>query len=100
MITNKLKSTIKATPLLYSACLPLANFVRLLKQPKSVRQMKRFRQYCMDLSKFVADPMFVKMGAKDGITSDPCSVILLADRSWKGLLIEPVPYCFDRLKIN
>jgi FkbM family methyltransferase len=42
--------------------------------------------------------MFVKVGANDGTTGDPCSDILLAETRWKGLLIEPVPYCFDRLR--
>lgn len=45
-------------------------------------------------------PYFVKVGANDGLTGDPCSDILLADQRWKGLLIEPVPYCMDRLKSN
>ena len=44
--------------------------------------------------------MFVKVGAHDGITGDPCSDILLANTQWKGLLIEPVPYNFERLKAN
>jgi FkbM family methyltransferase len=44
--------------------------------------------------------VFVKVGANDGITGDPCSDILLADPRWKGLLIEPVPYCFERLAAN
>jgi FkbM family methyltransferase len=42
----------------------------------------------------------VKVGANDGITGDPCTDILLANTNWKGLLIEPVPYCFERLKTN
>ena len=61
----------------------------------------RFRDYCHYLAAAVAEPFFVKVGANDGITGDPCSTdILLAAANWKGLLIEPVPYCFDRLKAN
>jgi FkbM family methyltransferase len=48
----------------------------------------------------VPEPVFVKIGANDGITGDPCSDILLADTNWKGLLIEPVPYIFDRLRMR
>jgi FkbM family methyltransferase len=59
-----------------------------------------FRSYCLDLSRMVPEPVFVKVGANDGITGDPCSDILLANTNWRGLLIEPVPYCFDRLKAN
>jgi FkbM family methyltransferase len=50
------------------------------------------------LPQVVPEPVFVKVGANDGISGDPCSDILLANTKWKGLLIEPVPYCFDRLR--
>jgi FkbM family methyltransferase len=63
-------------------------------------EMGRFRQYCLHLSSAVPEPVFVKIGANDGITGDPCSDILLANTNWRGLLIEPVPYCFDRLRTN
>jgi FkbM family methyltransferase len=58
----------------------------------------RFRRYCLHLSKVVPQPVFVKIGANDGITGDPCADILLAHTNWRGLLVEPVPYCFDRLR--
>jgi FkbM family methyltransferase len=48
----------------------------------------------------VPKPVFVKVGANDGVTGDPFSDILLANAKWTGLLIEPVPYCFDRLRAN
>jgi FkbM family methyltransferase len=52
------------------------------------------------MPRHVRNPTFVKVGANDGVTGDPVSDILLADKRWKGLLIEPVPYCFERLKAN
>lgn len=58
------------------------------------------RQYCLILPKFVPQPVFVNIGANDGITNDPVSDILLADMRWKGLLVEPVPSCFARLSAN
>jgi FkbM family methyltransferase len=63
-------------------------------------QIARFRRYCSELQDLLADPMFVKVGANDGVTGDPCSDILLAGARWKGLLIEPVPYCLKRLRVN
>jgi FkbM family methyltransferase len=60
----------------------------------------RFRFYCLNLPRFVPEPVFVKVGANDGVTTDPCSDILLGDANWRGLLIEPVPYCFDRLRTH
>ncbi|MBL8816819.1 MAG: FkbM family methyltransferase [Planctomyces sp.] len=41
---------------------------------------------------------FVKVGANDGVTNDPCGELLLRDRRWKGILIEPVPSCLESLK--
>lgn len=64
------------------------------------REQNRFRDYCLYLTKVVPEPVFVKIGACDGITDDPCSDILLANSNWRGLLVEPVPYCFDRLRAN
>jgi len=72
---------------------------RLLRQARK-REQRRFRDYCLNLPKVVSEPVFVKVGAGDGITGDPCSDILLANTNWRGLLIEPVPYCFDRLRAN
>jgi FkbM family methyltransferase len=56
------------------------------------------RQYCLSLPEIVSKPVFVKVGANDGITGDPFSDILLTNVKWTGLLIEPAPNCFDRLK--
>ncbi len=49
-------------------------------------------------SKYVDRPVFVKVGANDGVTGDPFGVSLLNNRQWRGVLVEPVPYCIDRLK--
>ncbi|MBP9837394.1 MAG: FkbM family methyltransferase [Proteobacteria bacterium] len=59
-----------------------------------------FRECCRKLSAYYSSPFFVKVGANDGLTGDPCSDILLNDRKWRGILIEPVPYNFERLKEN
>ncbi len=78
-------------------CIPMlqggVSLVRALER-------KRFRRFCLSLSNLTPEPIFVKVGANDGVTGDPCSGFLLDDTRWKGLLIEPVPYCFERLKRN
>jgi FkbM family methyltransferase len=40
----------------------------------------------------------VKVGANDGLTGDPFADLLTEDERWCALLIEPVPYCVERLK--
>ena len=67
---------------------------------KTAMELGIFRYYCSELSNLVTEPVFVKVGANDGVSDDPCSDILLNDKQWRGLLIEPVPYCFERLKGN
>lgn len=63
-------------------------------------RLASFRMHLTRVSSSLSKAVFVKVGANDGITGDPCSDILLSCNSWTGLLIEPVPYCVDRLKEN
>ena len=43
------------------------------------------------------DPVIVKVGANDGLTSDPFRDLMA---NWRGVMIEPVPHCFARLREN
>src|SRR5262249_49946378 len=45
------------------------------------------------------DVFFLQIGAHDGRTDDPLHG-LIRKYHWKGVLIEPVPYLFDRLVYN
>lgn len=67
---------------------------------RQAQNLNQFRRYCAYLPRIVSAPVFVKVGANDGVTGDPCSDILIGQRDWTGLLIEPVPYCFERLKTH
>jgi FkbM family methyltransferase len=42
---------------------------------------------------------FVEIGANDGVQHDHLRSIILS-RSWSGILVEPVPYVFERLRSN
>jgi FkbM family methyltransferase len=46
------------------------------------------------------DLFVVIVGANDGKLVDPIYPLLRRNRSWQALLIEPVPYLFERLKRN
>jgi len=50
------------------------------------------------LGKTCTMPSFVKVGANDGLTGDPCGDLFLREKHWKGLLIEPVDYCVKKLR--
>ena len=42
----------------------------------------------------------VQVGSNDGITGDPLHELILKNKNWKVLFIEPVPFLFDKLKKN
>jgi FkbM family methyltransferase len=42
---------------------------------------------------------FIEIGANDGVQHDFLSPLILA-RPWSGVLVEPVPYVFERLRRN
>jgi FkbM family methyltransferase len=95
---GKVRAAIKSSPFLHGALLPWVNVFRRVTDALDRREINRFRRHCLDLCRLVPEAVFVKVGANDGVTGDPCSDILLAHTSWRGLLIEPVPYCFERLR--
>jgi len=76
---------------------------RLLKK-KSKRAKKliikyQIKFYCEHLPYFYKEPVFVIIGANDGL-NDHYSDIILNNKKCKGLLIEPFPYNIKRLKAN
>lgn len=47
----------------------------------------------------VPDATFVQIGAHDGAALDPLHNAIAA-RRWNGVMVEPVPYVFERLRAN
>jgi FkbM family methyltransferase len=92
---DKAKNAIKSVPFLHSALRPIVQHYR-----RRGGEDERIRQYCAQAPNVVSQPMFVKVGANDGVTGDPVSDLLLANKKWRGLLIEPVPFIFERLEKN
>lgn len=62
--------------------------------------LAKFRSHLSVVSECVRGPFFVKVGANDGITGDPCSDILANGNSWRGVLVEPVPFLCEKLRDN
>ena len=46
------------------------------------------------------DIFVLKIGANDGITSDPLATLLLTDSRYRGLLVEPIPTYAAMLRAN
>lgn len=96
----KVKEAVKSAPLVGDLVKLLRKKINRIEQARQRFNTNLFRILCAELPQIISNPVFVKVGAHDGITGDPCSDILIADARWKGLLIEPVPYLFARLKEN
>ncbi len=47
----------------------------------------------------VSDFFFLQIGANDGVSFDPIHPYV-REFHWRGILVEPVPYLFQRLKAN
>jgi FkbM family methyltransferase len=96
---QRVRSAVKARPRLYGALLPYVQAFRHATRGEASRNLEKFRAACLDIASLVESPFFVKVGANDGLTGDPCSDLLISG-DWKGLLVEPVPYCLARLEAN
>ena len=42
----------------------------------------------------------VQIGSNDGRSGDPIHSLLILNQSWRALLVEPVPFVFERLRKN
>ena len=42
----------------------------------------------------------VQIGSNDGMTGDPIYGLIMRNTKWKAVLVEPVPYLFEKLKKN
>src|SRR5687768_15330047 len=97
---DSMRAALKTIPVVYPVLRAAANLYRHAARWPFERQVRRFREHCLRLAAAVPKAVFVKVGANDGLSGDPCSDILLGDSRWSGVLIEPVPHCFRRLQRN
>jgi len=72
--------------------------IRLIQQRRNSRLARTLRQAIVEIEKSSVRPFFVKVGANDGITGDPCGDMLIANAAWHGLLVEPEPNCIQQLQ--
>jgi FkbM family methyltransferase len=50
-------------------------------------------------SKDNPEAVFVQVGSNDGISGDPLHEVVVRTR-WTGVMVEPVPFLFEQLKVN
>ncbi|MGH8505190.1 MAG: FkbM family methyltransferase [Stenotrophobium sp.] len=90
-LMSKIKSLLQRSPLLVSAVRRVRYWrnVRRLKGPKL---MQRFAQ-------LYPEAYFIQIGSNDGKQLDHLQTAIL-NQHWCGIMIEPVPYVFARLRRN
>jgi len=69
--------------------------------------MARFHRWRWDPARLVTkvakrlkNPTLVQIGSNDGKTGDPLHRLLMAHPDWIALLVEPVPWLFERLQAS
>lgn len=87
-----IKSFVKANPTSHKWAMATRRTLRPFSTESLLHKLVKAAPRC------VRQPTFVKVGANDGVTGDPFGEALLRTEQWNGLLIDPVPYCVDRLK--
>lgn len=68
---------------------------------KTLVMVLHIMEYSKILSSFENDnKFFVIVGAMDGVAHDALFPFAFKNKSWSGLLIEPIKFYFDQLKVN
>lgn len=75
--------------------------------PRLLREfIKRLRSRRLDPTWWINSPILpedavvVQIGSNDGMSEDPIHDSLKSHKQWRGLLVEPVPHVFEKLKLN
>jgi FkbM family methyltransferase len=97
---DRLKGAVRGVPWLHRLLRGRAIRAQQVREAAHHAALERFRTRVAASPDAVETPVFIKVGAHDGVSGDPVSDLLLADRRWEGLLVEPVPYCVERLRVN
>jgi len=62
-----------------------------------LRDKSKIRMALLSMAAKKKNIFFVNIGANDGLTNDPLREFVVT-KKWRGLLVEPIPYIFERLK--
>ncbi len=75
----------------------LARFNQKRWRPRQIHKPKNFYSKYLEI---VQTGTFILVGANEGISTDDVLSEIVRKHNWKGLLIEPVPGIFEKLKFN
>lgn len=87
-----MKTFLKSLPI-------LGPFVREIRWRYRFRKVDPTR-HLRNILRHQKEVFIIQIGSNDGVTGDPIHSLLRQNPSWRALLIEPVPFLFERLKRN
>lgn len=67
--------------------------------PPKAEEERAFDRVIREFGRMAPNATFVQIGSNDGVQLDPLREQILS-RNWSGIMVEPVPYVFARLKHN
>lgn len=90
------KSILEPSSSIYKFLSYFSNYNKKRYLPKKIRG---FDNILENLSKSESTVKFVQVGSNDGVSGDPLYQYINT-YNWNGVLIEPIPFLFEKLKAN
>lgn len=90
---NQLKSFLRKAPLIYR----ILRQIRFYVYPS---EGDRIRSRIVAALKPYESVYFVQIGSNDGVQGDPIHDLIVENKNWAGLFVEPVRHLFRRLQHN
>lgn len=92
-MNNDLRKFLRKYPLLHLAGRKIYRFIINSPEPfLQARIQETFKNY--------PEVFFIQVGSNDGITGDPIHNLIVENKNYSGIFIEPVDFCFKRLQEN
>ncbi|WP_395145973.1 FkbM family methyltransferase [Armatimonas sp.] len=79
---------------------PILGDCLVTMKAKITGKWKEDPSYWLGLVVRTQQAQVVQIGSNDGTSNDPIHQLLAKNQQWKALLVEPVPFVFERLKKN
>lgn len=96
MIKKFIKSFLNPSDNLYKILSHTINYAEKGYLPRKINTIENILT-ALSLSKEKVN--FVQVGSNDGISGDPLNKFI-NDYDWHGILVEPIPFLFEKLKTN
>ncbi|HOJ53107.1 MAG TPA: FkbM family methyltransferase [Phycisphaerae bacterium] len=90
---TRLKLFVKRYPFTYKVFRRVRSVLRPSSDDHLARVLREILQHRQGVK-------FVQIGSNDGMVGDPLYELIMENKSWSGVFVEPVRYLFERLRRN